>query len=321
MLRRRIALAAGLAASVAPAVHAQAWPTKPIRWIVPFVPGGGTDTVSRLMAEQMGRVLGQQILVDNKGGAGGNIGTVEIARAAPDGYTMGLISVASHAINPVLYAKLPYDPDKDLVAVSLLASLANLLTVTLSLPATTMPELIALLKKDPGKYSFASSGLGTTLHLSGELLKKMAGVDMLHVPYKGAGAAFQDVISGQVHMIFSNAPSALSQARGGKVRGIAVTSPTRFKAAPEYPTIGETLPGYAATSWYGLGMPSGTPEPIVARVEAVVTEVLRRPDMQARWFEMGLDMPPLGRKGLKEFVAAERAVWGPLVRESGARVE
>ncbi|QQS14450.1 MAG: tripartite tricarboxylate transporter substrate binding protein [Rhodospirillales bacterium] len=323
MTTRRALLATGLAATIvpAPAVRAQAWPTKPIRWIVPFVPGGGTDTVSRLLAEQLGKAVGQQVLVENRGGAGGNIGTTEIARAAPDGHTVGLISVASHAINPVLYKTLPYDPDKDIVAISLVASLANLLTVTPSLPVKTVPELIALLKAAPGKYSFASSGIGTTLHLSGELFKKMAGVDMVHVPYKGAGAAFQDVMSGEVNMIFSNAPSALQHARSGKVRGIAVTSPTRFKAAPEFPTIGETLPGYQATSWYGVGAPAGTPEPVVARIEAALSDALRQPDMQAKWFEMGLDVPPLGREGLGAFVARERALWGPVVRESGARVE
>ena len=204
-----------------------AWPTKPIRWIVPFAPGGGTDTVSRLIADQLSRSLGQTFVVDNKGGAGGNIGTVELARAAPDGYTLGLISVASHTLNPMLYSKLPYDPDKDIVGISRLAILSNLLGVTPSLPANNVAELIALCKAAPGKYAFASSGPGSSLHLSGELFKVMAGVDIVHVPYKGAGAAYGDLISGVVQMMFANISSMLPQVRGGKVRGLGVTSAER----------------------------------------------------------------------------------------------
>ena len=225
---------------------------KPVRFIVPFAPGGGTDGVSRLICDQLGKTFGQSFVVDNKGGAGGNIGTVELARAAPDGYTLGLISVASHTINPQLYTRLPYDPDKDIIAVSRLALLVNLLGVTANLPANNVAELIALCKKSPGKYSFASSGPGSSLHLSGELFKVMAGVDIIHVPYKGAGAAYGDLISGTVNMMFANMPSMLPQVHGGKVKGLGVTSIERSAAAPDIPAIAETLPGYVATSWYGL---------------------------------------------------------------------
>lgn len=322
MNRRPLLL--GAIAALAPFTSARAdapWPTKTIRYISPFSPGGGTDTVSRLVCDQISRILGQQIIIDNKAGAGGNIGTAEMAHAAPDGYTIGLISVASHAINPVFYAKMPYDPDKDIVAISLIASLPNLLGISKSLPANNVPELIALCKKDPGKYSYASSGPGSSLHLCGELFKMMAGVDIVHVPYKGAGAAYQDLISGQVQMMFGNMPGMLTQVRGNNLRGLAVTSAERSRMAPEFPTIAETLPGYEGTSWYGIGAPAGTPEPVIARLEAAIKEALAKPEMQARFFELGLDLPPLGRAGLKEFIAKERALWAPVVKASGARAE
>jgi tripartite-type tricarboxylate transporter receptor subunit TctC len=321
MLKRRTLLAAVLAA---PAVaRAQpAWPAKPIRWIVPFAPGGGTDTVSRLIADQLSRSLGQTVVVENKGGAGGNIGTVELARAAPDGYTIGLISVASHTLNPMLYTRLPYDADKDIVGISRLAILSNLLGVTPMLPVGNVAELIQLCKKAPGKYAFASSGPGSSLHLSGELFKVMAGVDILHVPYKGAGAAYGDLVSGVVQMMFANISSMLPQVRGGKVKGLAVTSAERSRVAPELPTIAETLPGYVATSWYGAGAPAGTPEPILAKLEAAITAALANPEIQKRWTdELGLDLPPPGRRGFDQFLAEDRKLWAPAVKASGVKLD
>jgi tripartite-type tricarboxylate transporter receptor subunit TctC len=320
-MKRRSLLAAAL---VAPAIaRAQAsWPTKTVRFIVPFAPGGGTDTVSRLICDQLSRTFGQQFVVDNKGGAGGNIGTLELARAAPDGYTLGLISVASHTLNPMLYSRLPYDPDKDIVAISRLAVLSNLLGVTLSLPANSVAELIALCRKEPGKYSFASSGPGTSLHLSGELFKSMAGVDIIHVPYKGAGPAYTDLISGTVQMMFANMPSMLPQVRGGKLKGLGVTSAERSKVAPDIPTIAETIPGYVATSWYGAGAPAGTPEPILAKLEAAITAALKQPEIQKRWADdLGLDMPPPGRAGFDQFVAEDRKLWTPAVKASGVKLD
>jgi tripartite-type tricarboxylate transporter receptor subunit TctC len=312
------------AALAAPAIaRAQpAWPAKPIRWIVPFAPGGGTDTVSRLIADQLSRSFGQTVVVENKGGAGGNIGTVELARAAPDGYTIGLISVASHTLNPMLYTRLPYDADKDIVGISRLAILSNLLGVTPSLPVNNVAELIQLCKKTPGKYAFASSGPGSSLHLSGELFKVMAGVDILHVPYKGAGAAYGDLVSGVVQMMFANISSMLPQVRGGKVKGLAVTSAERSRVAPELPTIAETLPGYVATSWYGAGAPAGTPEPILAKLEAAITAALANPEIQKRWTdELGLDLPPPGRKGFDQFLAEDRKLWAPAVKASGVKLD
>ena len=325
-MKRRTLLAAALAAPsfAAPSiVRAQAaWPAKPVRFICPFAPGGGTDTVSRLMSDQLSKILGQTFVVENKGGAGGNIGTVELARATPDGYTVGLISVASHTLNPMLYSKLPYDADKDIVGISRVAILANLLGVTPSLPANTVAELIALCKAAPGKYSFASSGPGTSLHLSGELFKTMAGVDILHIPYKGAGPAYNDVMAGTVTMMFANMPSMLPQVKSGKLKGLGVTSAERSKAAPEIPAIGETVPGYVATSWYGIGAPAGTPEPILAKLEAAIAEALKAPEIQKRWADdLGLDLPPPGRKGFDQFVAEDRKLWAPAVKASGVRLD
>lgn len=323
-MKRRHLLRGSLAAAAPLSVaRAQAgWPSKPVRFIVPFAAGGGTDGVSRLLCDQLSRILGQSFVIDNKGGAGGNIGTVEIARAAPDGYTIGLISVASHTLNPMLYSRLPYDPDKDLIAVSRVALLANLLGVTQSLPANSVAELIALCKREPGKYSFASSGPGTSLHLSGELFKAMAGVDIVHVPYKGAGPAYGDLIAGTVQMMFANMPSMLPQVRGGKVKGLGVTSAQRSAAAPDIPAIGETISGYVATSWYGVGAPAGTPEPIVARLEAAIGEALANPEIKRRWKDdLGLDLPSAGRAGFAAFIAADRKAWAPAAQASGVKLD
>ena len=326
-MKRRMLLAAALAVPsvAAPGIlraQTAGWPNKTVRFICPFAPGGGTDTVSRLVCDQLTKQLGQQFIVENKGGAGGNIGTTELARAAPDGYTLGLISVASHTLNPMLYSKLPYNPDKDIVGVSRVATLANLLGVTPSLPANSVAELIALCKASPGKYSFASSGPGTSLHLSGELFKKMADVDIIHVPYKGAGPVYSDLMAGIVNMMFANMPSMLPHVRGNKLKGLGVTSAERSKAAPDIPAIAETVLGYVATSWYGVGAPAGTPEPILARLETALAEALKSADIQKRWNDdLGLDMPPAGRKGFDEFLAQDRKLWEPAVKASGVKLD
>jgi tripartite-type tricarboxylate transporter receptor subunit TctC len=322
-MRRRAFVASSITLGLAPAiVRAQgAWPDRQVRFVVPFPPGGGTDTIGRIIADQLGKTFGQTFIVDNKGGAGGTVGTVELARAAPDGYTVGMITVGSHGIHPTLYAKLPFDPFKDFTTISMFASLPNLLALHPSVPANTVAELIALMKKSPGKYTFCSSGAGTSLHLSGEMFKQMAAVDMLHVPYKGGGPALIDLLAGQVHMIFGNAPSTWPLVKERKLRGIAVTSPERSKIMPDIPAIAETVPGFSATSWYGLAGPAGLPQPIVERLETALREILARPEVMKRYEDLGTDIPPLGKAYLDKFYPQEIARWAPVVRASGARVE
>jgi tripartite-type tricarboxylate transporter receptor subunit TctC len=303
--------------------HARAaFPERPVTIIVPWAAGGGTDAIARMIASQMEKEFRQPVNVINRTGGSGVVGHQAIASATPDGYTIGLITVASHTLNPMLYSKLPYDADKDIVGISRVAVLSNLLGVPQSLPVNSVAELIALCKKEPGKYSFASSGPGTSLHLSGELFKTMAGVDITHVPYKGAGPAYNDLVAGTVQMMFANMPSMLPQVRGGKLKGLGVTSAERSKAAPDIPAIAETLPGYVATSWYGIGAPAGTPEPILAKLEAAIAEALKQPDIQKRWADdLGLDMPPPGRAGFDAFLAEDRKLWAPVVKASGVKLD
>ena len=319
--RLAIPLALALCAIQTPG-FAQTFPSRPVTLVVPFPPGGGTDTGGRVIAEQLGRRWGQPVIVENKGGAAGQIGADFVAKSRPDGYTLLLGNIGTQAINPLLYSKLPYDADKDIVGVSRLATLANLLGVTPSLPADNVAELIQLCKKEPGKYSFASSGPGTSLHLSGELFKSMAGVDIIHVPYKGAGPVYNDLMAGTVNMMFANMPSMLPHVRAKKLKGLGVTSAQRSQAAPEIPTIAETLPGYVATSWYGVGAPAGTPEPVLAKLEATLAQILASADIQKRWTnDLGLDMPPPGRKGFDDFLAQDRKLWAPVVKASGVKLD
>src|SRR5215213_4191222 len=256
-LRRRAVLGLGtllvLAGWMPPAVKAQSgYPSRPVTLVVPFPAGGSTDLVARLVAAEMTGHLGQQVVVENRGGAGGNIGSAAVARDEPDGYTILMGTVATHALNPALYKKMPYDAVKDFAPISLLAFIPNVLVVNNDFPAKSVAELIDLLKANPGKYSYASSGNGTPLHLSGELFKSMAGVDMVHVPYKGAGPALVDVMGGHVPIMFDNLPPSLEQIRAGKLRGLAVTTKERAPSIPDLPTIAETLPGYETYSWNAL---------------------------------------------------------------------
>ena len=298
-----------------------AWPAKPVRLILPFTPGGATDFQGRILCDMLTRHFGQQFFIDYKPGAGSNIGVAELARSAPDGYTLGWITVASHAINPTLYAKLPFDHLKDFAPVSMVGMFPNLLVVNNALPVRTVPELISLLKKEPGKYAFASSGQGTSLHLSGEMFKGMTGTDMLHVPYKGGGPAITDVIAGQVHMTFGNMPTVLPHAKGGKVRPIAVTSSERWFTAPEIPTIAETVPGFLAMSWHGVAYPARTPEAIVDKLAAAIHRALATPEMQERLAFGGSKATPMSPREFAAFIAEDTARWAPAIKASGARVE
>src|SRR4051812_7057921 len=252
-ITRRVALATGITALAAPALaQRMEWPNGPIRFIGIFPPGGGTDILSRIWCQRMAEITGEQFIVENRSGSAGNIGTEAIARSAPDGRTIGLASVAPLAIGPTLYKRLPFDPLKDFSYIGGLWQLPNLLVVHPDVPARTVPELIALVKANPGKYSYASSGSGTTVHLSGAMFAAMAGLEMVHVPYRGGAPAHVDLLAGRVHMIFDNIPQALQEAREGRVRALTVTGATRSPQAPEIPAMNEFLPRFEINSWGGV---------------------------------------------------------------------
>jgi tripartite-type tricarboxylate transporter receptor subunit TctC len=304
------------------AAHGQsAYPQKPIRLVVPFPPGGGTDILARLLGHKMSELLSQQIVVDNRGGAGGTIGTDIAAKAPPDGYTLILVS-GSHAINPGLYPKLPYDSIGDFAPITQIATAPGILVVNPSLPVKSVKDLIALARTKPNEINYASAGSGTPPHLAAELFKVMAKIDMVHVPYKGNAPAFTDVIGGQVSLIFPTMPSAMPFIKSGKLRPIAVTSAKRSPAAPDIPTIAESgLPGYEATSWYGILAPAGTPPQIVARLHEVLVSVIGAPDMKDKLAAQGLD--PVGNTP-QEFAAvikSEIVKWAKVIKASGAKPE
>lgn len=305
----------------APAEAQTNYPTRPVTLVVPFPAGGSTDLVSRLVAQKMVAPLGQQVLIDNRGGAGGNIGSAAVARAAPDGYTILMGTVATHALNPLLYKKMPYDAVKDFAPISLLAIIPNVLVVNLDFPPKDVKELITLAKASPGKYSYASSGNGTPLHLSGELFKTMAGVDIVHVPYKGAGPALVDVMGGHVPMMFDNLPPSLEQIRAGKVRGLAVTTKERAPSVPDMPTIAETLPGYETYTWNAFFAPAGTPNEIIMRLNAAALAVLADPDVAAKLKDLSVTVVGSTPEQLAIHVKAEHAKWAPVVKASGAQLD
>src|SRR5205809_3388235 len=266
------ALTAALLVVAAPVALGQAaYPTKPVRLVVPFPAGGTTDLLARAAAQRLSEAWGQQVIVDNRPGAAGNIGAELVARSAPDGYTLLMGTVGTHAINASLYAKMPYDHVKDFAPVILVAGVPNVLEVNPALPVNSVADLIKLAKAKPGQINFASSGSGTSIHLSGELFKTMAGVDMTHVPYKGSAPALTDLMGGQVQLMFDNLPSALPQIKGGRLRAIALTSTTRAAVLPDIPTVAESgLPGFEASSWFGILAPAGTPPAIVTWINAEV---------------------------------------------------
>ena len=315
------ALAAGMAAPAFAQDAAAHWPSKPVRLIIPFSPGGGTDFQGRILCEAMAKAFGQQFVIDYKPGAGSNIGVAELARSAPDGYTLGWITVASHAINPTLYAKLPFDHIKDFAPVSMVGTFPNLLVVNNDFPVHTVPELIAVLKKNPGKYSFASSGQGTSLHLSGEMFKVMTGTDMLHIPYKGGGPALADVMGGVVQMTFGNMPTVLAQAKGGRVRAVAVTSAERWFTAPDLPTIAETVPGFVAMSWHGVAFPAATPAAIVDNLNAAMVKALNSAEVQDKLATGGAKAMPMTAQQFATYIREDTERWAPVIKASGARVQ
>lgn len=296
------------------------YPTKPIRWIVPYPPGGSTDLIARLMGNWVSQRLGQQVVIENRAGGGNNIGTEAAIRAPADGYTIFLVNPAN-AINATLYPKLPFNFLDDMVPVAGFVRVPNVMTVTKNFPASTVAEFIDYARKNPGKVNMASSGAGTSVHLSGELFKSMAGIDMKHVPYKGAGPATTDLISGQVDVIFDNMPSIISHIRGGTVRALGVTSAQRSPALPDVPAVGETVPGYEASAWFGASAPKGTPAYAIARLNREFNAALADPAMKARLAELG-GVPIPGTP--EQFWALHRMEterWAKVVQASGARAE
>jgi len=320
---RSTALSAALllaGAALMPAdASAQAWPSRPVRLVVTFPPGGAPDILARLFSEKA--QLGQSVVVDNKPGAGGNIGAESVAKAAPDGYTIVMGTVGTHAINGALYAKMPYDMVRDFAPVSLVASAPNLLVVNNNLPVKTVSDLISYMKANPGKLSFGSPGVGTSVHVSGELFKSMTGTSMTHVPYKGRQFAIPDLVGGTIQLMFDNMPSALPMAREGKIRAVAVTTLKRSPSAPEIPTVAETIPGFEAVTWFAMFAPAGTPRPAVDRLHQEVLRVYRLPEVQERLHKLGLDALLTTPEQLATYQAAEISKWSEVVRKSGAQAQ
>lgn len=298
------------------------YPIQPIRLVVPFPPGGGTDTGARIVAQKLGEALGQPVVVDNRGGAAGIIGTELAAKAPADGYTLVMGNIGTHAINPALYRKLPYDPVKDFVPVTQVCGLPMFLVVNPAVPAKSVTELLALAKAKPGQLNYASAGSGNAIHIAGELLKSMAGVDIVHVPYKGGAQATTAVLSGEVQMTFLSIAESVQNVKAGRVRPLAVTSSQRSQAFPDVPTVAEAaLPGYESISWLGIFAPAGTPASIVAKLNETLVKVLRQPDVKEKLLAIGAD--PIGNSP-EQFASVQRAdvaKYAKLLKDIGVEMQ
>jgi tripartite-type tricarboxylate transporter receptor subunit TctC len=308
-----------LAASLA---QAQSFPSKPIRLICPFPPAGAVDITSRAIAAELSKNLGVTVTVDNKPGAGGNIGGAEAARSAPDGYTLFMTTSGINAINPALYSKMAFDPNKDLAPVSVLVSLNNVLVLHPSVKANSVAEVIALAKSQPGKINYASSGHGTSIHMSAEMFQFMTNTEMTHIPYKGSGPAVADLLGGQVMMMFDNLPSVLPHIKAGKLRALATTGAKRDPALPDLPTIAESgVTGYESGVWFGLVVPAGTPRDVVARLHEAAVKGTRSADFIKRMTDLGFNIIGSTPEQMAEMSREEVARWGPIVKASGAKVD
>jgi tripartite-type tricarboxylate transporter receptor subunit TctC len=325
-----LAMPALIAVSAAPLASAQAWPAKPIRFIVPYPPGGPLDGIARMMADKMKDGLGQPVIIDNKPGAGGNIGADAAARSAPDGYTIVMGAVATHAINPSLFSRMPYDPVKDFAPISLVASVPNVLVLNNELATrlniSTVKDLIVYAKANPGKLNYASGGNGSAGHLAGELFKSMARVSMVHIPYSGAAPAQLGLIAGQTDLIFDNVASATPNIRAGKLKALAVTTTTRASALPDLPTISEAgsaqgLRGFDINTWFGVLAPANTPAPVIARLNGEITKALQAPDVRERMARMGAEPSPTTPEQFATLIQKELIKYAAVVRTSGAKVD
>ena len=304
-----------------PLASAETYPTKPVRMLVGFPPGGPTDLTARLTAQYLTEAFGQQVVVDNRPGAGGTVGATILARSEPDGYTISLGANGEMAISPNLRAKLPYHPLKNLQPISRIGSSQLVLLVHPAVPAKSVAELVALAKAKPGTVNFASSGTGSTAHLCGELFKNMAAIDIVHVPYKGAGPAMVDLMGGQVQMLITGYSAAVPHIKSGKLRALGVTGAKRLTAAPDLPTIGETVKGYEVTSWYGIFSPAGTPKTIVGRVHKEVAAMVKRPEVVERLIALGIEPEGNTPAQFVEQIKGEIAKWAKVVKLAKVRVE
>jgi tripartite-type tricarboxylate transporter receptor subunit TctC len=312
-------LAAVALAATAFAAHAQAYPTRPIKLICPFPPGGAVDIASRAIAAELSKTIGQPVTVENRPGAGGNVGGAEAARSAPDGYTLFMTTSGIHAINPVLYSKMQFDPNKDLAPVAALVSLSNVLVVHPAVKANSVADVIALAKAQPKGLTYASSGSGTSIHMSAELFKQLTKTDIIHIPYKGSAPAVTDLLGGQVNMMFDNIPSSLPHIKSGKLRALATTGARRDPALPDLPTVAEAgVPGYEAGVWFGLAAPAGTPASVIAKLSAEAIKGTRSPDFTKRMGELGYVMIGAGPEQMTAMLKAELERWTPVIKASGA---
>jgi tripartite-type tricarboxylate transporter receptor subunit TctC len=319
-----LAVSVGMAGALlsSPAALAQAFPNKPLRLICPFPPGGAVDIASRAIAQELSKNLGQPVTVENRPGAGGNIGGAEAARANPDGYTIFMTTSGIQAINPVLYAKMPFDPSKDLVPVSALVSLNNVLVLHPSVKANSVPEVIAMAKSQPGTINYASSGSGTSIHMSGEMFKSLTGVNMTHIPYKGSAPAMTDLLGGQVMMMFDNIPSAIPHIKSGKLKALATTGAKRDPLLPELPTLAEAgVSGYESGVWFGLAVPANTPRDVIMKLNAEAIKGTRSPEFVKRMTELGYNIMGTSPEVMTDMSRAEVQRWGPIVRSSGAKAD
>ena len=330
-IRRLLLGAAALAACAhaLPVLAQSGWPTKPIRMVVPFAPGGTTDILARAVAVELTKSLGQPVVVDNKAGAGGNIGADIVAKAAPDGYTILMGTVGTHAINKWLYDKMPYDPVKDFAPISLVAGVPNVMVVNAdkarALKIHNVQDFIAYAKANPGKLNMASSGNGTSIHMAGELFKTMTGAYMVHFPYRGSGPALMDMVGGNMDVMFDNLPSAMQQIKAGKLTALAVTSAQRSAALPDVPTVeqagGPALKGFEASSWFGLLAPAGTPPEIVARIQQDVAKAIKTHEVNERLLAQGAIPSGNTPQQFAALIGAELKKWQPVVKASGAKVD
>lgn len=323
MIKRFVAVLLGLAVAL-PAVAQDKYPSKPVRMVVPFAVGGPTDIVARILGARMTESLGQQVIVDNRAGAGGKIGSEAVAKSPPDGYTLGLATVSTHSINPSLYKTIGYDPVKDFEPVGMIGDIPLLLSVHKSVAAKNVKELIALIKASPGKFSYGSPGLGSMGHLCNEALKtRVGGLDTAHVPYRGGGQMMNDLVAGQIPMVFEGTPTSLPQIQAGTIRALATGSVTRTRSLPDLPTMREEgFDGFECSAWFGLFAPAKTPASIITQVNAALTTALKDPAVAQRMRDVGVDpATDSSAAGLGAFLKADLAKWGPIVQAAGVQLD